>query len=42
MLLIDTSVWIDVFRDRSDQVRQQLRNAKDLPFIAQLIAVSLK
>ncbi|MDG2991646.1 PIN domain nuclease [Candidatus Synechococcus calcipolaris G9] len=24
MLLIDTSVWIDVFRDRSGQVRQQL------------------
>ncbi|MEA5552504.1 PIN domain nuclease [Anabaena cylindrica UHCC 0172] len=24
MLLIDTSVWIGVFRDRSDQVRQQL------------------
>jgi predicted nucleic acid-binding protein len=24
MLLIDTSVWISVFRDRSGQVRQQL------------------
>lgn len=24
MLLIDTSVWINVFRDRSGQVRQQL------------------
>ncbi len=24
MLLIDTSVWITVFRDRSGQVRQQL------------------
>ena len=24
MLLIDTSVWIAVFRDRSGQVRQQL------------------
>ncbi|WP_293251279.1 MULTISPECIES: hypothetical protein [unclassified Microcoleus] len=24
MLLIDTSVWIGVFRDRSGQVRQQL------------------
>lgn len=24
MLLIDTSVWIDVFRDRSGQKRQQL------------------
>jgi predicted nucleic acid-binding protein len=24
MLLIDTSVWIDVFRDRSGQVRQQI------------------
>lgn len=24
MLLIDTSVWISVFRDRSSQVRQQL------------------
>lgn len=24
MLLIDTSVWIDVFRDRTGQVRQQL------------------
>ena len=24
MLLIDTSVWISVFRDRSDQIRQQL------------------
>ncbi len=24
MLLIDTSVWISVFRDRSTQVRQQL------------------
>lgn len=23
MLLIDTSVWINVFRDRSGQVRQQ-------------------
>ncbi|BAW97518.1 hypothetical protein NIES970_24700 [[Synechococcus] sp. NIES-970] len=26
MLLIDTSVWITVFRDRSGQVRQQLEN----------------
>jgi hypothetical protein len=26
MLLIDTSVWISVFRDRSGQVRQQLEN----------------
>lgn len=26
MLLIDTSVWIDVFRDRSGQVRQQLED----------------
>jgi len=26
MLLIDTSVWISVFRDRSGQVRQQLQN----------------
>jgi predicted nucleic acid-binding protein len=25
MLLIDTSVWISVFRDRSGQVRQQLQ-----------------
>lgn len=24
MLLIDTSVWISVFRDRSGQIRQQL------------------
>ncbi|MFN9261181.1 hypothetical protein, partial [Microcystis sp.] len=24
MLLIDTSVWISVFRSRGDQVRQQL------------------
>jgi predicted nucleic acid-binding protein len=24
MLLIDTSVWISVFRDRNGQVRQQL------------------
>lgn len=24
MLLIDTSIWINVFRDRSAQVRQQL------------------
>jgi predicted nucleic acid-binding protein len=24
MLLIDTSVWINVFRDRTGQVRQQL------------------
>ena len=24
MLLIDTSVWVSVFRDRSSQVRQQL------------------
>jgi predicted nucleic acid-binding protein len=24
MLLIDTSVWIGVFRDRSGQVRQQI------------------
>jgi predicted nucleic acid-binding protein len=24
MLLIDTSVWVSVFRDRSGQVRQQL------------------
>ncbi len=27
MLLIDTSVWISVFRDRSGQVRQQLETA---------------
>lgn len=26
MLLIDTSVWISVFRDRSSQTRQQLEN----------------
>jgi len=24
MLLIDTSVWISIFRDRNGQVRQQL------------------
>lgn len=24
MLLIDTSVWISVFRDQSGQIRQQL------------------
>ena len=24
MLLIDTSIWISVFRDRTDQVRQKL------------------
>ncbi|MBE9059914.1 hypothetical protein [cf. Phormidesmis sp. LEGE 11477] len=24
MLLIDTSVWISIFRDRSGQVRQQI------------------
>ena len=29
MLLIDTSVWISVFRDRSGQVRQQLETLID-------------
>nr|WP_217523337.1 PIN domain-containing protein [Pleurocapsa sp. PCC 7327] len=29
MLLIDTSVWIGVFRDRSDRVRQQLQTLID-------------
>jgi predicted nucleic acid-binding protein len=29
MLLIDTSVWITVFRDRTGQVRQQLETLID-------------
>jgi predicted nucleic acid-binding protein len=29
MLLIDTSVWVSVFRDRSGQVRQQLETVID-------------
>ena len=29
MLLIDTSVWISVFRDRTGQVRQQLETLID-------------
>lgn len=29
MLLINTSVWISVFRDRTDQVRQKLETLID-------------
>jgi hypothetical protein len=29
MLLIDTSVWINVFRDRTGQVRQKLETLID-------------
>lgn len=36
MLLIDTSVWIVVFRDRSGEIRQQLET-----LIAKLFADSL-
>jgi predicted nucleic acid-binding protein len=43
MLLIDTSVWISVFRDRTGQVRQQLErliNDRDI-FLARFIQLEL-
>jgi hypothetical protein len=43
MLLIDTSVWISVFRDRADQVRQKLEtliNDRDV-FLARFTQLEL-